>query len=90
MKRAKSIFLWCGELAERWRGWLPWSGFVQEFFSKKVRANARITPPNAPKSDFFQNYLKRPYSLAWFRTLPSHGRDTGSNPVKANYLKTLF
>ena len=23
MKRAKSIFLWCGELVERWRGWLP-------------------------------------------------------------------
>jgi len=23
MKRAKSIFLWCGELVEQWRGWLP-------------------------------------------------------------------
>jgi len=23
MKRAKSIFLWCGELVEQWRGCLP-------------------------------------------------------------------
>jgi len=33
MKRAKSIFLWCGELVEQWRGWLPYWGFC----SKKVR-----------------------------------------------------
>src|SRR3989344_2551137 len=26
MKRAKSIFLWCGERGERWRGWLPYWG----------------------------------------------------------------
>ena len=37
MKRAKSIFLWCGELVERWRGWLPY----WEFSSKKVRTSIK-------------------------------------------------
>lgn len=35
MKRAKSIFLWCGELVEQWRGWLPYWGFC----SKNVRTS---------------------------------------------------
>jgi len=30
----KSIFLWCGEQGAQWRGWLPWSGFVQQFLIK--------------------------------------------------------
>ena len=37
MKRAKSIFLWCGELVEQWRGWLPYWGFC----SKKVRTSIK-------------------------------------------------
>src|SRR3989344_1942621 len=37
MKRAKSIFLWCGELVERWRGWLPYWGFC----SKNVRTSIK-------------------------------------------------
>src|SRR3989338_6482653 len=37
MKRAKSIFLWCGELVERWRGWLPYLGVC----SKKVRTSSK-------------------------------------------------
>ena len=37
MKRAKSIFLRCGELVEQWRGWLPYWGFC----SKKVRTSIK-------------------------------------------------
>ena len=37
MKRAKSIFLWCGELVEQWRGWLPYWGFC----SKNVRTSIK-------------------------------------------------
>ncbi len=37
MKRAKSIFLWCGELVEQWRGWLPHWGFC----SKNVRTSIK-------------------------------------------------
>ena len=28
------FFGWCGEFVERWGGWLPWSGFVQQFLIK--------------------------------------------------------
>ena len=37
MKRAKSIFLWCGELVERRRGWLPYWGGC----SKNVRTSSK-------------------------------------------------
>ncbi|MDP2704535.1 MAG: hypothetical protein Q8P01_04995 [bacterium] len=40
MKRAKSIFLWCGDPpagGERWRGWLPYWGLC----SKKVRTSVK-------------------------------------------------
>src|SRR3990167_7769439 len=37
MKRAKSIFLWCGELVERRRGWFPYWGFC----SKNVRTSIK-------------------------------------------------
>src|SRR3989344_2369674 len=37
MKRAKSIFLWCGELVERRRGWFPYWGFC----SKNVRTSVK-------------------------------------------------
>src|SRR3990167_6207497 len=30
MKRAKSIFLWCGELVEQWRGCLPAKALASE------------------------------------------------------------
>ncbi|MFA7516758.1 MAG: hypothetical protein WC049_07225, partial [Candidatus Ratteibacteria bacterium] len=34
---AKSIFLWCGEVFEQWRGWLPYWGFC----SKNVRTSSK-------------------------------------------------
>ena len=40
MKRAKSIFLWCGELVEQWRGWLPYWGFCSKKFEHQSK-----TPP---------------------------------------------
>ncbi len=39
MKRAKSIFLRCGELVEQWRNWLPY----REFCSKNVRTSLKNT-----------------------------------------------
>ena len=44
MKRAKSIFLWCGEFVEQWRGWLPYWGFC----SKKSSNINQKTPPKEP------------------------------------------
>ena len=35
MKRSKSIFLWCGELVEQWRGWLPWSVLFSRFAQRR-------------------------------------------------------
>src|SRR3989344_944452 len=37
MKRAKSIFLWCGEFVEQWLGWLPLLGVC----SKNVRTSSK-------------------------------------------------
>src|SRR3989344_3800989 len=37
MKRVKIIFLWCGELAGQWGGWLPYWVFC----SKKVRTSIK-------------------------------------------------
>ena len=37
MKRAKSIFLWCCEVSEQWRGWLTYWGFS----SKKVQTSIK-------------------------------------------------
>jgi hypothetical protein len=31
-----------------------------------------------------------PYRLAWSRTLPSHGSDSGSNPDRANHRKFVL
>ena len=65
MKRAKSIFLWCGELVEQWRGWLPYWGFC----SKKVRTSIKKHRQNnfkaslMPKS-FWRRVQDAPTSFA--------------------------
>ena len=42
MKRAKSIFLWCGELVEQWRGWLPYWGFCSKIVRTSIKKHRKI------------------------------------------------
>ncbi|MFH1611283.1 MAG: hypothetical protein ABIA83_01635, partial [Patescibacteria group bacterium] len=55
MKRAKSIFLRCGELVEQWRGWLPYWGFC----SKKVRTSIK-----KHRQDYFLSCNPSPFAKA--------------------------
>ena len=48
MKRAKSIFLWCGELVEQWRGWLPHWGFSAKWVL--TFSNKHHHPPSLQQS----------------------------------------
>src|SRR3989344_1025584 len=66
MKRAKSIFLWCGELVEQWRGW----GSLLGVLLKKCSNINQKTPPIFTFCEIVRNSLgAKRLGMVFFRNL---------------------